>query len=96
LTDDDLRLAKKDYAYLTAVGTADRPKGERAIATFKINGSLYYFTGLAIAEAAMVILRGENSEAKKLGGGFMTPATLGDEYVERMKKVNVEIDVKML
>ena len=94
--DCDFRAAKNDYAYLTAIGTADSPNGERAIATFKIKGSLYYFTGLAMAEAAMVILRSENYEAKKSGGGFMTPATLGDEYVERLEKVNVEVNVRML
>ena len=61
-----------------------------------MKGSLYYFTGLAISEAAMVILRGGETEAKKLGGGILTPATLGDEYVERLKKVGIEFDVRML
>lgn len=57
---------------------------------------MYSFTGLAITEAAMVILRGGETEAKKLGGGILTPATLGDEYVERLRAVGVEFDVKIL
>lgn len=56
---------------------------------------MYYFTGLALAEAAMVVLRGGETEAKKLGGGILTPATLGDEYVERLRKVNTEIHVQL-
>lgn len=44
----------------------------------------------------MVILRGGETEAKKLGGGILTPATLGDEYVERLRAVGVEFDVKIL
>ncbi|KAL0259778.1 hypothetical protein SLS55_005518 [Diplodia seriata] len=86
---------KNDYLYHKAIGTADSSRGERAIAEFRFNGGMYYFTGLAMAEAAMVILRGGETEAKKLGGGILTPATLGDEYVERLKKANTEISVKL-
>lgn len=81
--------------YHKAVGTADSSKGERAIAEFRFNGSMYYFTGLAVAEAAMVILRGGETEAKRQGGGILTPATLGDEYVERLKKAKTEIRVQL-
>lgn len=49
-----------------------------------MSGSLYYFTGLAIAEAAMVILRGGKNEASLSGGGILTPATLGEEFIERL------------
>ncbi|KAH7018796.1 Saccharopine dehydrogenase-domain-containing protein [Ilyonectria destructans] len=88
--------AKNDYAHFRAVGVADSPNHERVVATLKVKGSLYSFTGLAITEAAMVILRGGETEAKKLGGGILTPATLGDEYVERLRAVGVEFDVKIL
>ncbi len=65
-------------------------------AIFKIKGSPYAFTGLAIAEAAMIILRGRNSEANISKGGLWTPATLGADYVERLTKVNIEIEVGLL
>lgn len=77
------------------MGIADSSKQERAIAELKFKGSMYYFTGLALAEAAMVILRGGETEAKRLGGGILTPATLGDEYVDRLKKANTEIYVRL-
>ncbi|GME33541.1 Saccharopine dehydrogenase / Homospermidine synthase [Neofusicoccum parvum] len=90
-----IESTKNDYAYYKAVGVADSSKKERAIAEFKFHGSMYRWTGLAIAEAAMVILRGGETEAKRQGGGILTPATLGDEYVERLRKVNTEINVRL-
>lgn len=91
----EIESTKNDYANYKAVGIADSSKQERAIAEFKFKGSMYYFTGLALAEAAMVVLRGGETEAKKLGGGILTPATLGDEYVERLRKLNTEIHVQL-
>lgn len=44
----------------------------------------------------MVILSGKETEAKKQGGGILTPATLGDEYVQRLRDANVKIDVKLI
>ncbi|KAK7538551.1 Saccharopine dehydrogenase-domain-containing protein [Phyllosticta citribraziliensis] len=88
---------KDDFCHYKAVGIADTAKQERALGQLVFKGSQYYFTGLAIAEAALVILRGQqNTEAKKLGGGILTPATLGDEYVERLRDSNVKIDVKLI
>ncbi|KAK7514597.1 Saccharopine dehydrogenase-domain-containing protein [Phyllosticta citriasiana] len=88
---------KNDFFQYKAVGIADTAQKERALATFAYKGSMYYFTGLAIAEAALVILRGQqNTEARKLGGGILTPATLGDEYVERLRDTNVKIDVNLI
>lgn len=77
------------------MGIADSSKKERAIGHFNFKGSMYSFTGLALAEAAMVILRGGETEAKRLGGGILTPATLGDEYVDRLRKANTEINVQL-
>lgn len=79
------RATKNDYAHIKAIGIADNSASDRAVATFKFNGSLYFFTGLAIAEAALTILRGGMNEAKKAGGGILTPATLGEPFVERLK-----------
>ncbi|KAK8191335.1 Saccharopine dehydrogenase-domain-containing protein [Phyllosticta capitalensis] len=87
---------KNDFAQYKAVGIADTDKHERAIAQFGFKGGLYYLTGLTIAEAAMVILSGKETEAKKQGGGILTPATLGDEYVQRLRDANVKIDVKLI
>ena len=90
------RSTKQDYAHFKSVGIADTPKAERAAGIIKFAGSMYYLTGLALAEAAMVILRGGETDAKKLGGGILTPATLGDEYLERLRKAGVTVEVNMM
>ncbi|KAF2787170.1 hypothetical protein K505DRAFT_367589 [Melanomma pulvis-pyrius CBS 109.77] len=95
----DAEATKHDYAHFRAIGLADNPGSDRAVATFKLDGSLYYFTGLAIAEAAMVILRGGDNEARRCGGGILTPATLGEEFIERLTKqtdLKIEITVGRL
>ncbi|KAF2144061.1 uncharacterized protein K452DRAFT_306694 [Aplosporella prunicola CBS 121167] len=92
----EIESTKQDHAHYKSVGIADTPKAERAAGTIKFNGSMYYLTGLALAEAAMVILRGGETDAKKLGGGILTPATLGDEYLERLRKAGVTVEVNMM
>jgi len=76
---------------------ADTERGERALARFEWGGSAYVLTGVTLAEAAMVMLRGDlgATEAGRRGGGLLTPAMLGDQFVERLSKVGVKIDVRM-
>lgn len=93
------RATKQDYAHFKAIGVADNSTSDRAVAEFKLTGSLYYFTGLAIAEAAMVILRGRENGASVSGGGILTPATLGEEFIERLiiqREQEIRITVKGL
>ncbi|PVH84293.1 hypothetical protein DL98DRAFT_485620 [Cadophora sp. DSE1049] len=95
----DAEATKHDYAHFKAIGVADNSTSDRAVAEFKLSGSLYYFTGLAVAEAAMVILRGGENEARISGGGILTPATLGEEFIERLVRQNeqkIEITVGIL
>lgn len=54
----------------------DSNKPRMAMAKFRYDGSLYYLTGIFLAEAAMVLLK-NNDLTKKLGGGILTPAMLG-------------------
>jgi len=90
----DKESCKNDFAHWRGIATADSPKKEKAVADFSYHGSMYTLTGVTMAEAAMVLLRGGEAEAKKMGGGILTSATLGMEYVERLRKVGVELEVK--
>ncbi|KAF2085216.1 hypothetical protein K490DRAFT_58831 [Saccharata proteae CBS 121410] len=92
----ELRDTKGDFVKYKAIGIADSPKQQRASTTFEYTGSMYSLTGLTMAEAAMVILRGSDYPAKALGGGILTPATLGDEYVDRLRKTGVTMDTVTL
>ncbi|KAJ9665764.1 hypothetical protein H2201_004072 [Coniosporium apollinis] len=88
--------SKHDYLEYRAIGVADEEQGRRAGAEFKYQGNGYYLTGLLMAEAAMVILRGGENQARKMGGGIVTPATLGEEYVERLLGAKVGISARLI
>ena len=51
-------------------------------------------TGVLLAQAAITILRDE-TEAKKMGG-ILTPACLGQAYLDRLRSTGFKLDVKML
>ena len=80
-----------------AIATADQNTAtpRRAIAKFRYDGGMYYLTGILLAEAAMVILRDEDM-VRKLGGGVLTPAMLGQPFIERLQKAGVVFEVRML
>lgn len=87
-------VADKDIIEYRAIGTAEQdtlhPK--KAMARFRHEGGIYYLTGLLLAEAAMVILRNEDEIIKKHGGGLLTPATLGQPYIDRLCDAGVIIE----
>lgn len=56
---------------------------------------MYHLTGVTSAEAAMTILR-DKTLAHELGGGMLTPATLGAKYLERLQKAGLKTEMKML
>lgn len=52
-------------------------------------------TGIFLADGALTLLK-DDVPAKKLGGGFMTPACLGQAYIERLGEHGFKIETKML
>ena len=80
-----------------AIATADLSgqQSSRAFARMRWNGGIYHLTGVLLAEAAMVILR-EEATARTLGGGLLTPATLGQPFVERLRRAGLLIEVEMM
>ncbi len=81
-----------------AVGVADDSSGgkeKKAMARVRYEGGIYYFSGLCLAEGAMVLLENEDL-VNGLGGGLLTPACLGDKFIERLQKAGVIIEGKML
>lgn len=77
-----------------ALGEADSnaSKRQRAISTLKWDGSFYHLTGVFLAEAALTILRSD-TVAHELGGGVLTPATLGQPFVDNLTKAGLELKV---
>lgn len=82
-----------DLIEYRAIGTADQDSSrrKRALATFRYEGGTYYLSGLLLAEAAMVILRNDDLP-DKLGGGVLTPAMLGQPFVDRLRSAGVSIE----
>ncbi|KAI9691578.1 MAG: hypothetical protein M1822_007649 [Bathelium mastoideum] len=89
--------AAKDTFVCKAIGEADtvatsRP---RAMSTLEWNGSFYHLTGVFAAEAALTILR-SHTTAHDLGGGILTPATLGQSYVDNLTKAGLGLQVESI
>lgn len=63
----------------------------------RYDGGLYRVTGIFAVEGAMVVLRGpEDIPAKKLGGGILTPSTLGQPFIDRLVKAGVKVETSLL
>lgn len=56
---------------------------------------MYDLTGRLLGESALILSR-ESTYAHDLGGGMLTPATLGEIYLERMQKAGLEVEFKMM
>jgi short subunit dehydrogenase-like uncharacterized protein len=78
-----------------AVATADNADAQRVFGKITYGGGMYLFTGLLLAEAARVILDEEEKIKKVSRGGIVTPATLGQDFVDRLEKVGCNIETKV-
>ena len=89
---------KGDVLEMRAVAVAEQLANppRKALATFRWEGGMYHLTACLMAEAAMVILTEGENVKKSHGAGFLTPSCLGDEYVQRLEKAGVKIDVKQI
>lgn len=85
---------KNDFLSYRGVGVAEG-SGQKVTAKLDCGHGGYAATAITLAAAAHVILRGrlEETEAGKLGGGILTPATLGDLYVDTLNDYGMKINV---
>lgn len=86
---------KKEFMSYRAIAYADTPKLEKVTGSLDVGHGGYRTTALTLSAAAAVILRGrlEDTEAKRLGGGICTPATLGQQYVQKLNEFGMKIQV---
>ena len=89
--------AKKDAFEFRAVATADNQSSapQKVYGRLRYEGSMYYLTGIFLAEAAMVLLK-EEELVKTLGGGLLTPAVLGQQYIDRLAKAGLMFEAEVL
>ena len=93
----DKEATRHEYLEFQAVATADQDRlnPRRAFAKLRWEGSLYHFTGVCLAEAAMVLLNDEKL-VQRLDGGLLTPATLGQPFIDRMKNAGLVFEVALI
>ena len=86
--------SKTSFVEMKALGVSDSKPEKKALATLKFKGSMYDLTARLVVEGALVLARG--NVARLLGGGCMTPAMLGQGFVDRMAEAGMEIVVEGL
>ncbi|KAF2861405.1 hypothetical protein K470DRAFT_257072 [Piedraia hortae CBS 480.64] len=87
--------AKHEYAEWRCIGYPDEIGSPRVWGRMRFDGSMYKLTGITSAEAALLIARGKTF-AHELGGGVLTPATLGATYLEQLQKAGIKVEVRAL
>lgn len=91
-TGPDLATADVERQEFLAIGAPSKSKGEQVSARYVYEGSLYYCSALMGVEAAMAVLE-EKTYAHEIGGGILTPATLGMPFIERLRNAGIQIEV---
>ncbi|KFY13564.1 hypothetical protein V491_06357 [Pseudogymnoascus sp. VKM F-3775] len=84
--------ADSERQEFVAIGAQSTSKGDKVSACYVYEGSLYYCSAAMGVEAALSIL-GEKTYAHEIGGGILTPATLGMPFIERLRNVGIKIEV---
>ncbi|EMD85702.1 hypothetical protein COCC4DRAFT_207746 [Bipolaris maydis ATCC 48331] len=84
---------KKDFMHYRGVGCTE--DGKKVVANLEVAHGGYVATAITLSAAAKLMLRGrlDQTEAGRLGGGILTPATLGDEYVNTLNEFGMKIRV---
>ena len=95
-TGPDLAKTHVEKQTFRAIGNPANDTGNRVGASFSFDGSLYYCSAAMGVEAALVILGSEQSPCHDIGGGVLTPATLGMLFVERLREIGAVVETKML
>ena len=74
-----------------AVADEANPSETRALAKLRYAGGPYHITAAFLAQGAATILY-EEGLVRRVGGGILTPAVLGQPYIERLRSSGVTID----
>ncbi|GJP87192.1 saccharopine dehydrogenase [Aspergillus niger] len=97
-TGPTLEDSVNDFVEYRAVATADQDtaKPQRVLGKLRYQGTMYEFTGLSLAEAAMTIIENEEKVKNVSRCGIVTTATLGQEFIDRWDKVGCHIETQVV
>ena len=79
-----------------SVAIPDSDDKRKAFGRLRWQGGLYMFTAVLVSEAAATLLNDRQAPAHKLGGGFVTPATLGEGYIDRLREGGILLETEIL
>lgn len=68
----------------------------KAFANFTFEGGIYHLTAILIAEGALSLLADQDKVVKVHGYGFLTPSTLGDDYIARLDKAGAKVNARQI
>jgi len=94
-TKEQVKRDRCEWRAIANADVSDPNDPRRVLGRMRWEGSMYDLTGVFLAEAAVTIARSK-TKAHELGGGMLTPATLGSPYLERLNKAGLKTEVKML
>ena len=88
---------RKDFIEFRAVATVDEkgPNPRHASGKLRWDGGNYFFTGVCLAEAAMVLLK-EHDLVENIEGGLLTPAMIAEPFIQRMSNSGMVFEVGIL
>ncbi|KAL5336382.1 Saccharopine dehydrogenase-domain-containing protein [Aspergillus crustosus] len=87
---------RHDRCEYRAVATPEKDTSKRVFGKLQFEGSMYVITGILMAEAAMVLLENEEKVKKVSRSGIVTPAVLGQDYLDRLEKVGCHVETQVL
>lgn len=90
--------ARSHYIEYRGVAVTDAGHGKPKVAgRWRSEGNHYLMTAIFMVEGAATLLYdGGNIPAERMSGGFLTPATLGDSFVERLRSSGVVIETDVV
>ncbi|KAH6624618.1 Saccharopine dehydrogenase-domain-containing protein [Chaetomium sp. MPI-SDFR-AT-0129] len=88
----EVEAAKADEIEYRGVGRRDGGAGERVMCRAEFRGSMYYLTGILVAEATSTLLEDDVD----LPGGIYTPACLGQGYIDRLERAGFHFETRHL
>ena len=93
----DLATQKNGRIEMQAVAVADEEtaKPRRAFGKLTFSGGSYAITGAWLAQGAATIAYNPDL-VRSIGGGFVTPAVLGQTFIDRAESGGVYIETRML
>jgi short subunit dehydrogenase-like uncharacterized protein len=94
-SEEECKTHRAEYRAVAVADVATPEPKPRAFCRAWFEGGMYHLTALLLTEAAITLLK-DDVVAKKFGGGVLTPATLGQPYIDRVNGAGFRFEVRML